>query len=175
MLKYGWGQGKVWGPKRIQDNDGVTQAFTLVLPSLPTVTPASPPIAGSALGSVLPFLLTLGALAGYSKPARGNASPSNHIHPPAKRFYTNSVAIKMYSMTLLILSSGHFTSFLGQIFSHSKLFLKLKGRHGEENKIKLLLANSLRNACSFQRSAKDYSPHPRAEIFSIQRILLWCH
>lgn len=130
---------------------------------------------GSALGSVLPFLLTLGALAGYSKPARGNASPSNHIHPPAKRFYTNSVAIKMYSMTLLILSSGHFTSFLGQIFSLSKLFLKLKGRHGEENKIKLLLANSLRNACSFQRSAKDYSPHPRAEIFSIQRILLWCH
>lgn len=113
MLKYGWGQGKVWGPKRIQDNDGVTQAFTLVLPSLPTVTPASPPIAGSALGSVLPFLLTLGALAGYSKPARGNASPSNHIHPPAKRFYTNSVAIKMYSMTLLILSSGHLTSFLG--------------------------------------------------------------
>lgn len=152
------------------------------LPSLLALAPASPPSAertlderGFSSPSPLPLLFTPGA---HGKPVSSHAHPSSPPYPPSSRkALTNGAAVKMHSVTLLILSSGHFTGFLGQIFSPrpSKLFLKSKWQPwGKKAKQNLRLTNRLRNACPSWVRVKDYSPHRQAEIFSIQSGLLWC-
>lgn len=98
--------------------------------SLQLPLPALPPLRGLWISLDSALLLPCPGSSPRVPTANPSAAvpihPRNHVHPPAERSLANGVAVKMHSVTLLILSSGHFTGFLGQIFSPSKLFLKSK-------------------------------------------------
>lgn len=130
MLRYGWGRGKcrvLRGFQRVMSSLGTySGASTIRLLSLP-----APPIPSFSLGDtdlawgtmMSPGLgsafspaprFSLGAPSGAQPTLQGQCL-SQQPHPaPSKRFHTNSAAMKIYSMTLLIPSSGHFTASWGR-------------------------------------------------------------
>lgn len=120
--------GRLRGPRRVVGlpRHWLWLSSSICPHSLQLPLPALPQLRGLwiSLGSalLLPCLLSSPRVPTVAVPIH----PRNHIHPPAKRPRTNGVAVKMHPVTLLMLSSGHFTGFLGQIFSPSKLFLKSK-------------------------------------------------